>query len=166
MTFHQPLMSLAAELSSVSEGSPELDRRVAYAVGLGDPTSRMMFEEHGPEDRRCNWFPSSYTSDRSRAIDLLPEGRDWDSRAEGLTALEMCGLALEAREMGLRIRHVEETTSGRWLDGKEVKRSMSPAKAAALEKARTVQAAKQAQVDNIVNENGSGEGKRPQVAPR
>ena len=135
MTIHKPLMSLAAELSSVSEGTPALSRRIAYECGLGDPTSRWLFEQYGPEDRRCRWFPAHYSADRERAMDLLPEGQDWDRHAEGLTALEVCGVALEGRAAGLRPRHIETTTSGRWYEGKEVKRSMSPAKATGLEKA-------------------------------
>ena len=159
MTIHQPLISLRAELASGSEGTPELDRCVAYAVGLGDPTSRMMFEEYGPDVRHCRWFPGRFSTIRDRAVELLPEGRDWDRRAEGLTALELCGLALEAREAGLRPRHIERTTSGQWYEGREISN----------EAALKVQAAKRNRSDARASqpcENGSGEGKRPQVAPR
>ena len=124
--------NVRSQLRAALYGTPALDCFVAYAIGLGDPTTRFCFEQFGPADRRCIWFPASYTSKRGRAMDLLREGKDWDRRAEGLTALEVCMLALEGKAAGLRPRKIERTTSGCWFEELEVKRKPTAAQLRAL----------------------------------
>jgi len=95
------------------------DRDVAYAMGFGDPVSRRAYEKAGANGGSVScWTPAPYSQDRRRALELLPTGEAWDRRAIGLTAIEICRLALSAKAAGHRPRRIPSTTSGQWLDGK------------------------------------------------
>lgn len=108
------------------------DQDVAYAMGFGDKVSRLAYEQERAAGKRWRgWLPAPYTTDRNRATELLPEGREWVQRAKDLTALEICKLAIEARTVGHTPRTIAETTSGVWLDGKRLGDTLKQARSVA-----------------------------------
>jgi hypothetical protein len=74
------------------------DRVIAYTIGFGDPISRAVYEAD-PES--VVWLPRAYTTNRNHAIELLPNGQEWDACAAALDAPAICKLAVQAKAAGL-----------------------------------------------------------------
>lgn len=132
-THSENAKDLIAELEKAALGSLALDRRVAYEIGFGDPISRRAFGKHGPDMKgsRAVWIPAPYTTCARRALELLPEGDEWDRAAAGKSAPQICVLALEAKAAGKRPRNIPQSTSGRCYWGVAVRGSRNTTQATA-----------------------------------